>query len=77
MPAFGDGEEGVDGAEMGVVGEILASRVLVVAGQSNCVVGGRVVQPQGRLVLVWTAYVLGEPPQTHQPGPFAMAAHEF
>lgn len=55
MPALGGGEEGVDGVGLIVVGDAVVTSPSVAVGQSKCVVGGRVVQPQGSLVLVWTA----------------------
>ena len=59
MPTLGDGEGGVDDVGVVVVGGAVGGAVekgpLVAVGQSKCVVGGRVVQPQGRLALVWMA----------------------
>ena len=55
MPALGDGEGVVDDVGFVVVGGAVETSLLVAVGQSNCVVGGRVVQPQGRLALVCTA----------------------
>ena len=77
--AVGGAAGGIDGAGFGrgdwVVGAGVVDEGVGVAaaGQSNDVVGGRVVQPHARSVLVWTGYELGEPPHTHQPGPLAMA----
>ena len=48
----------------------------VVLAQLNDVVGGRVVQAHGSPV-GRTAYVDGELPHSHQPGPSAMAAQVF
>ena len=55
MPALGDGEGGIDDVGLVVVGGAVETGPLVAVGQSKCVVGGRVVQPQGRLALVWMA----------------------
>ena len=56
---------------------ILGADVIVEAGQSNDVVGGKVVQPHAGSVLVCTGYELGEFLHTHQPGPLAMALQVF
>ena len=77
MPAFGGAGAGVEGAGLTVVGDLVGASVVVTVGQSNQVIGGRVVQPHTRSVLVWIAYELGESPHTHQPGPLAMAAQVF
>ena len=74
MPALGVGDCGVEGGRLTVVCDV---GIIEVVGQSNCVICGILVQPQGWLVLVWTAYELSESPQTHQSGPLAMAAHVF
>ena len=55
MPGLGDGEGGVDDVGLVVVGGAVETSPLEAVGQSKCVVGGRVVKPQGRLALVWTA----------------------
>ena len=55
MPALGDGEGGWSDAGLVVVGGVVEMSPLVAVGQSKWVVGGRVVQPQGRLALGWTA----------------------
>lgn len=52
MPALGDGEGDVDDVRSVVVGGAVETSPLVAVGQSKLVVGGRVVQPQGRLALV-------------------------
>lgn len=78
MPAFGVGVGGVEGAgSTYVVWALVGASVVVIVGQSNEVIGGKVVQSHARSVLVWTAYDAGEPPHTHHPGPLAMAGQVF
>ena len=55
MPALGLGEGGLGIAGLVVVGGAVETSPLVAVGQSKWVVSGRVVQPQGRLALGWTA----------------------
>lgn len=74
IPALGDDGGGVEGAGFAVAGGVVGVDVVVAAEQSNDVVGGGVVQPHARFVLVRTAYELGLSAHTHQPGPLAMAA---
>ena len=69
MPALGAGVDVVD--------DVVGFSVVVGVGQSNEVIGGRVVQALARSVLVWTAYVEGESPHMHQPGPSAIAGQVF
>ena len=77
MPALGGVAGGVKGAGPVVAGGMVVKGVMVAAGQSNDVVGGKVVQPHSGSMLVWTGYELGEVPHTHQPGPSAMAVQVF
>ena len=77
MPALGGVAGGIKGAGPGGAGGMVVTGVMVAAGQSNDVVGGKVVQPHNGSVLVWMGYELGESPHTHQPGPLAMAVQVF
>lgn len=78
MPAFGVGVCGVEGAGLTcVVWGLVGASVVVVIGQSNEVIGGKVVQSHARSVLVWMAYDAGESPHMHHPGPLAMAVQVF
>ena len=77
IPALkGDGD-GVEEAGVTEVGELAGTSVVVAVGQSKEVLGGRVVQPHARSAPVWTAYVAGASPHTHQPEPLAMAVQVF
>ena len=77
MPALGGVVVVVEGVGLVVAGMISGADVMVAAGQSNNVVGGKVVQPQSGSVLVCTGYELEESPHMHQPGPLAMAVQVF
>lgn len=56
-----------------VAGSVMGAGVIVAAQLSNHVVGGRVVQPHARSVLVLKTYESEIPPHTHQSGPGVMA----
>ena len=78
MPAFGVGVGGIEEAGLTcVVWRSVGASVVVEVGQSNEVIGGKVVQPHARSVLVWMAYEAGESPHTHQPGPLAITVQVF